>query len=119
MLAASLIQGGMNWKQAVPDRLYGNTIRASRHAAEFGIPGAALWNSFPVLARASFRRAGRERGRRTARSGGTSDGSGIQKLDRRQRPSTALLGTRLAAMARRTPTASPSASTSSWASTCW
>src|SRR5216684_3183457 len=53
MLAASLIQGGMNWKQAVLTVFIGNTIvlapmLLNSHAgARYGIP-------FPVFARASF-----------------------------------------------------------------
>src|SRR5260221_5442913 len=53
MLAASLIQGGMNWKQAVATVFLGNTIALipmllnSHPGARYGIP-------FPVLARASF-----------------------------------------------------------------
>src|ERR1700716_3455161 len=53
MLAASLIQGGMNWKQAVATVFIGNTIVLipmllnSHPGAQYGIP-------FPVLARASF-----------------------------------------------------------------
>src|SRR4030088_660825 len=53
MLAASLIQGGMNWKQAVATVFLGNTIvlipilLKSHPGARYGIP-------FPVLARASF-----------------------------------------------------------------
>src|SRR3984957_16785176 len=53
MLAASLIQGGMNWKQAVATVFIGNTIVLipmllnSHPGAKYGIP-------FPVLARASF-----------------------------------------------------------------
>ena len=53
MLAASLIQGGMNWKQAVATVFLGNTIVLipmllnSHPGAQYGIP-------FPVLARASF-----------------------------------------------------------------
>lgn len=53
MLAASLIQGGMNWKQAVLTVFLGNTIVLapmllnSQPGARYGIP-------FPVLARASF-----------------------------------------------------------------
>src|ERR1700728_2636405 len=53
MLAASLIQGGMNWKQAVATVSLGNTIVLipmllnSHPGARYGIP-------FPVLARASF-----------------------------------------------------------------
>src|SRR5271157_5793677 len=53
MLAASLIQGGMNWKQAVGTVFLGNTIVLipmllnSHPGARYGIP-------FPVLARASF-----------------------------------------------------------------
>src|SRR3954469_13149171 len=53
MLAASLIQGGMNWKQAVLTVFLGNTIVLapmllnSHPGAKYGIP-------FPVLARASF-----------------------------------------------------------------
>jgi nucleobase:cation symporter-1, NCS1 family len=53
MLAASLIQGGMNWKQAVLTVFLGNTIVLapmllnSHPGARYGIP-------FPVLARSSF-----------------------------------------------------------------
>jgi NCS1 family nucleobase:cation symporter-1 len=53
MLAASLIQGGMNWKQAVTTIFIGNVIVLvpmllnSHPGAKYGIP-------FPVLARASF-----------------------------------------------------------------
>jgi NCS1 family nucleobase:cation symporter-1 len=53
MLAASLIQGGMNWKQAVTTIFLGNLIVLgpmllnSHPGAKYGIP-------FPVLARASF-----------------------------------------------------------------
>src|SRR6201997_1010638 len=53
MLAASLIQGGMNWKQAVATVFLGNSIVLipmllnSHPGARYGIP-------FPVLARASF-----------------------------------------------------------------
>lgn len=53
MLAASLIQGGMNWKQAVVTVFIGNSIVLipmllnSQPGARYGIP-------FPVLARASF-----------------------------------------------------------------
>jgi len=53
MLAASLIQGGMNWKQAVATVFLGNTIVLipmllnSHPGARYGVP-------FPVLARASF-----------------------------------------------------------------
>src|ERR1700683_4992733 len=53
MLAASLIQGGMNWKQAVFTIFIGNVIVLgpmllnSHPGAKYGIP-------FPVLARASF-----------------------------------------------------------------
>jgi nucleobase:cation symporter-1, NCS1 family len=53
MLAASLIQGGMNWKQAVMTVFLGNSIVLvpmllnSHPGARYGIP-------FPVFARASF-----------------------------------------------------------------
>src|ERR1700741_4394799 len=53
MLAASLIQGGMNWKQAVGTVFLGNSIVLlpmllnSHPGAKYGVP-------FPVLARASF-----------------------------------------------------------------
>ncbi len=53
MLAASLIQGGMNWKQAVITVFLGNTIVLvpmllnSHPGAQYGVP-------FPVLARSSF-----------------------------------------------------------------
>src|SRR5712671_7888181 len=53
MLAASLIQGGMNWKQAVATIFLGNVIVLgpmllnSHPGAKYGVP-------FPVVARASF-----------------------------------------------------------------
>src|SRR5437763_6783287 len=53
MLAASLIQGGMDWKRAVATIFLGNVIVLapmllnSHPGAKYGIP-------FPVLARASF-----------------------------------------------------------------
>ena len=53
MLAASLIQGGMNWKQAIATIFIGNVIVLapmllnSHPGAKYGIP-------FPVLARASW-----------------------------------------------------------------
>src|SRR5215472_11728962 len=53
MLAASLIQGAMNWKQAVATIFIGNVIVLapmllnSHPGAKYGVP-------FPVLARASF-----------------------------------------------------------------
>ena len=53
MLAASLIQGGMNWKQAVATVFLGNTIVLipillnSHPGTKYGIP-------FPVLVRASY-----------------------------------------------------------------
>ena len=53
MLAASLIQGGMNWKQAVATVFLGNSIVLlpmllnSHPGASYGVP-------FPVLARSSF-----------------------------------------------------------------
>src|SRR5438876_8466319 len=53
MLAASLIQGGMDWKQAVLTVFLGNSIVLapmllnSHPGARYGVP-------FPVLARASF-----------------------------------------------------------------
>src|SRR5882672_11146295 len=53
MLAASLIQGGMNWKQAVATVFLGNTIVLapmllnSHPGARYGVP-------FPVLARGWF-----------------------------------------------------------------
>src|SRR5215510_13965810 len=53
MLAASLIQGGMNWKQAVATVFLGNAIVLipmllnSHPGTRYGLP-------FPVLARASF-----------------------------------------------------------------
>jgi len=53
MLAASLIQGGMNWKQAVATIFFGNVIvlvpmlLSSHPGAKYAVP-------FPVLARASF-----------------------------------------------------------------
>ncbi len=68
MLAASLIQGGMDWKQAVLTVFLGNTIVLvpmllnSHPGARYGIP-------FPVLARASFGVLGRERCCGAARSG--------------------------------------------------
>src|SRR5271170_2281580 len=53
MLAASLIQGGMNWKQAVITIFLGNVIVLvpmllnSHPGAKYGVP-------FPVLARAAY-----------------------------------------------------------------
>jgi nucleobase:cation symporter-1, NCS1 family len=53
MLAASLIQGGMNWKQAIATIFLGNVIVLgpmllnSHPGTKYGVP-------FPVLARASF-----------------------------------------------------------------
>src|SRR5256885_1839458 len=53
ILAANLVRGGMNWKQAVATIFLGNTIVLapmllnSHPGARYGIP-------FPVLARASF-----------------------------------------------------------------
>src|SRR5579864_2676980 len=53
MLAASLIQGGMNWKQAVATVFLGNSVVLvpmllnSHPGASYGVP-------FPVLARSSF-----------------------------------------------------------------
>src|SRR5256884_1104770 len=53
ILAANLVRGGMNWKQAVATVFLGNTIVLipmllnSHPGARYGIP-------FPVLARASF-----------------------------------------------------------------
>src|SRR5215475_12609966 len=53
MLAASLIQGGMNWKQAVATVFLGNAIVLvpmllnSHPGARYGVP-------FPVLARSFF-----------------------------------------------------------------
>src|SRR5438067_12418308 len=53
MLAAGLVQGGMNWKQALATVFLGNSIVLipmllnSHPGARYGIP-------FPVLARASF-----------------------------------------------------------------
>jgi NCS1 family nucleobase:cation symporter-1 len=53
MLAASLIQGGMNWKQAVITVLVGNTIVLAPMLLN-SLPGARYGIPFPVLARASF-----------------------------------------------------------------
>jgi len=53
MLAASLIQGGMNWKQAVATVFLGNTIVLVPMLLKLA-SGSALWIPFPVLARASF-----------------------------------------------------------------
>jgi len=52
MLAASLIQGGMNWKQ-VWERCFSEYYRSDSDAVELA-SGRALRNSIPVLARASF-----------------------------------------------------------------
>src|SRR2546426_6858597 len=53
MLAASLIQGGMDWKQAVLTVLIGNTIVLAPMLLN-AHPGARYGVPFPVLARASF-----------------------------------------------------------------
>src|SRR5947209_8131411 len=53
MLAASLIQGGMDWKQAVLTVFLGNTIVLAPMLLN-SLPGARYGVPFPVLARASF-----------------------------------------------------------------
>src|SRR3979490_3474275 len=53
MLAASLIQGGMDWKQAVATVFLGNTIVLVPMLLN-SYPGARYGVPFPVLARASF-----------------------------------------------------------------
>src|ERR1700674_4164531 len=53
MLAASLIQGGMNWKQAVVTVFLGNCIVLVPMLLN-SYPGARYGVPFPVLARASF-----------------------------------------------------------------
>ncbi len=53
MLAASLIQGGMDWKQAVFTIFLGNTIVLAPMLLN-AHPGAKYGVPFPVLARASF-----------------------------------------------------------------
>src|SRR6202166_2328429 len=53
MLAASLIQGGMNWKQAVITIFIGKAIVLVRMLLN-SHPGAKYGIPFPVLARASF-----------------------------------------------------------------
>jgi len=53
MLAASLIQGGMNWKQAVATVFIGNSIVLVPMLLN-SHPGACYGIPFPVLARASF-----------------------------------------------------------------
>src|SRR5947209_19222829 len=53
MLAASLIQGGMDWKQAVATVFLGNTIVLIPMLLN-SHPGAAYGIPLPVLARASF-----------------------------------------------------------------
>src|SRR5437763_13817823 len=53
MLAASLIQGGMDWKQAVLTVFLGNTIVLAPMLLN-SLPGARYGIPFPVLARASF-----------------------------------------------------------------
>jgi len=53
MLAASLIQGGMNWKQAVATVFLGNSIVLVPMLLN-SHPGARYGTPFPVLARASF-----------------------------------------------------------------
>jgi len=53
MLAASLIQGGMDWKQAVLTVFIGNSIVLARMLLN-SMPGARYGIPFPVLARASF-----------------------------------------------------------------
>src|ERR1035438_5753895 len=53
MLAASLIQGGMNWKQAVLTIFIGNSIVLAPMLLN-AHPGARYGVPFPVLARSSF-----------------------------------------------------------------
>src|SRR5690348_12029993 len=53
LLAASLIQGGMNWKQAVFTVFLGNCIVLAPMLLN-SYPGARYGIPFPVLARASF-----------------------------------------------------------------
>src|SRR2546430_17490084 len=53
MLAASLIQGGMNWRQAVLTVFLGNTIVLAPMLLNYH-PGARYGVPFPVLAMASF-----------------------------------------------------------------
>jgi NCS1 family nucleobase:cation symporter-1 len=53
MLAASFIQGGMDWKQAVLTVFLGNTIVLAPMLLN-SYPGAKYGIPFPVLARASF-----------------------------------------------------------------
>ena len=53
MLAASFIQGGMDWKQAVLTVFVGNTIVLAPMLLN-SAPGAKYGIPFPVLARASF-----------------------------------------------------------------
>jgi len=53
MLAASLIQGGMDWKQAVMTVLIGNTIVLAPMLLN-AHPGTKYGVPFPVLARSSF-----------------------------------------------------------------
>jgi nucleobase:cation symporter-1, NCS1 family len=53
MLAASLIQGGMDWKQAVLTVFIGNSIVLAPMLLN-SMPGARYGIPFPVLARASF-----------------------------------------------------------------
>ena len=53
MLAASLIQGGMDWKQAVFTVFIGNTIVLAPMLLN-SMPGAKYGIPFPVLARSSF-----------------------------------------------------------------
>ncbi len=68
MLAASLIQGGMNWKQAVATIFLGNVIVLapmllnSHPGAKYGIP-------FPGSGSRFVRSAGRKRRRGSARAG--------------------------------------------------
>src|SRR3569832_1617754 len=53
MLAASLIQGGMDWKQAVFTVFLGNSIVLAPMLLN-SMPGARYGIPFPVFARASF-----------------------------------------------------------------
>src|SRR3982750_302832 len=53
MLAASLIQGGMDWKQAVATVFLGNSIVLVPMLLN-SMPGARYGIPFPILARASF-----------------------------------------------------------------
>ena len=76
MLAASLIQGGRNWKQAITTVFIGNVIVLAPMLLN-SHPGAKYGIAFPVLARASFGVLGANIARFCVRSS-PADGSALR-----------------------------------------